>query len=148
MFIACDTYLVVCYRWQCQYGPKDKSDTVLSVSADKVLLPMKYNNKGKRITSGHGHKGPRMIDAQEGGSIKWDCQCMFYVKRYYFMPDVVEIFYFSVKHVSLTEVVVHDKSTVRDKMRYAKHISEEIREFVWNLYLTGVPLPGYTVCTW
>ena len=65
---------------------------------------------------------------------------MFYVKRYYFLPDVAEISYFTVKHVSLVGVVVHEKSTVRDKTRYAKHISEEIREFVLNLYLVGVPI--------
>jgi hypothetical protein len=81
-----------------------------------------------------------MTDAQEGGSIKRGCQCMFYIKRYYFLPDVPEISYFSVKHVSPTGVVVHDKNTVRDKTRYAKHISEEIREFVRNLYLAGVPI--------
>jgi hypothetical protein len=37
-------------------------------------------------------------------------------------------------------VVVHDKSIVRDKTRYTKHISEEIREFVRNLYLARVPI--------
>lgn len=65
---------------------------------------------------------------------------MFYVKRYYFLPHIAEISYFNVKHVSPAGVVVHDKSTVRDKTRYAKHISEEIREFVRNLYLAGVPI--------
>ena len=35
---------------------------------------------------------------------------------------------------------MHDTNTVRDKTRYAKHISEEIREFVRNLYLVGVPI--------
>ena len=77
---------------------------------------------------------------------------MFYIKRYYFLPHIVEISYFNVKHVSRTRVVVHDKTTVRDKTRYAKHILEEIREFVCNLYLAGVPiarihcmiLPKYT----
>jgi hypothetical protein len=140
MFIACDTYLVVCCRWQCQYEPKDKSNVVFTISVDKLLPPKKYNNKGKRITSGYGQKGPRMTDAQEGGSIKRGCQCMFYVKRYYFLPDVAEISYFRVKNVSPVGVVVHNKSIVRDKTRCAKHISEEIREFVRNLYLTGVPI--------
>jgi hypothetical protein len=61
------------------------------------------------------------------------------VKRYYFLPDVAEISYFNMKHVNTAGVVVHDKSTVQHKTRYATHISEEIREFVWNLYLVGVP---------
>jgi hypothetical protein len=139
-FIACDTYLIVCYRWQCQYGPKDKSDAVLTISADKLQPPRKYNNKGKCIMSGRRQKGPRMTDAQEGGSIKQGCQCMFYVKRYYFLLDVAKISYFSVKHVSPARVVVHDKSTIRDKTRYAKYISKEIREFIRNLYLAGVPI--------
>ena len=65
---------------------------------------------------------------------------MFYVKRYYFLPDVAEISYFTVKHISLVGVVVHDKSTVQDKTRYAKHISNEIKEFVQNLYHAGVPI--------
>ena len=65
---------------------------------------------------------------------------MFYIKRYYFLPDVAKISYFSIKHVSPVEVVVHDKSTVRNKTRYAKHISEETREFIWNQYLARMPI--------
>ena len=65
---------------------------------------------------------------------------MFYIKRYYFLPHIVEISYFNIKHVSPAGVVVHDKTTVRDKTRYAKHISEEIREFVHNLYLAKVQI--------
>jgi hypothetical protein len=107
-------------RWQCQYGPTDRSNAVHRVSADMVPLPKKYNQKGKRITSGWGQKGPRTMDAQEGGSIKRGCQCMFYVKRYYFLPDIAEISYITVKHISREGVVVHDKTTVRDKTSYAK----------------------------
>jgi hypothetical protein len=105
-----------------------------------VPLPRKYNKKGKRITFGRRQKGLRTTDAQEGGSVKRGCQCMFYVKRYYFLPHIAEISYFNVKHVSPARFVVHDKTTVRNKTRYAKHISEEIREFVHNLYLAGVPI--------
>ena len=35
---------------------------------------------------------------------------------------------------------MHDKTTMRDNTRYAKYISEEIRDFVRNLYLAGVPI--------
>jgi hypothetical protein len=35
---------------------------------------------------------------------------------------------------------VHDKTIVWNKTRYAKHISEEIMEFVRNLYLAEVPI--------
>jgi hypothetical protein len=137
MSFTCET---IPSRWQCQYGPTDRSNAVRRVSADMVPLPKKYNQKGKRITSGQGQKGPRTTDAQEGGSIKRGCQCMFYVKRYYFLPDIAEISYITVKHVSREGIVVHDKTTLRDKTSYAKHISEEIKDFVRNLYLAGVPI--------
>lgn len=68
---------------------------------------------------------------------------MFHMKRYYFLPNVIEILYFNMKHVNVARVIVHDKSTVQYKTRYAKHISEEIREFVWNFYLTGVPIAQF-----
>jgi hypothetical protein len=65
---------------------------------------------------------------------------MFYVKRYYFLPDIAEISYITVKHVSREGVVEYYKRIVCDKTSFAKHISEEIRDFVWNLYLAGVPI--------
>ena len=72
---------------------------------------------------------------------------MFYVKRYYFLPDNVEILYITMKHVNRKGVVVYDNS-MRDKTSYAKHILEEIRDFVWSLNLAGFPLLKFTVFIW
>jgi hypothetical protein len=77
---------------------------VRHVSTDMVPPPRKYNKKRKRITSGRGQKGPCTTDAQEGGSVKRGCQCMFYVKKYYFLPHIAEI------HTSTSSTLVLQES--------------------------------------
>lgn len=105
-----------------------------------VPKPRKYDRKGKEVTSGEGQRGPRLTEAKEGGSIKIGCTCRFYIKRYYFLPAIAEIVYPDPRHVNIDGLVVHDRSSEGHRFRFAKHHSPEIRKFVKNLYLAGVPI--------
>lgn len=106
------------------------------------MLPTRkrYYKKGKPIRSGKGCTGPRVTEAKEGGSIKRGCRCRFHVKKYYFLPHIGEITYNETEHVNSLGMVTHDKDNIGQKTRFRKHISNEIRDFVRNLYLAGVPV--------
>lgn len=128
-------------RWTCQYGPQDRRQKVEPITPDMAPLPRIYNHKSKPIRSGRGQKGPRATDAKEGGSVKVGCQCRFYVKRYFFLPSIAEITYHCTQHVDKDGLIVHDKGNVqRGKLRYRKHISEEVREWVKKQFDELVPM--------
>jgi hypothetical protein len=128
-------------RWRCQYGPEDNRDKIQAITPEMTPTPMKYNHRGKLITSGLGQKGPRATDAKEGGSMKVGCQCRFYVKRYYFLPDIAEIAYFCTEHVDTHGFIVHDKDNMqRGKLRFRKCMSEEVRLWVLKQFDEQVPM--------
>lgn len=127
-------------RYECQFGPDDRSGETLAVTPEMVPKPQKYNNKGKQIYSGKGSTGPRITEAKEGGSIKVGCRCRFHIKTYFFLPHVAEITYNQTQHVNAYGITTHSKDNAGSKFRYRKNISSEIRVFVRNLYLAGVPI--------
>ena len=63
--------------------------------------------------------------------MKVDCQCIFYIKRYYFLPSIAEIGYFCKDHVDREGIIVHGKVNItRGRLRFRKCISEEVRDWV------------------
>ncbi len=225
------TSLSCSYRYECQYGPEDRSHEVLTVTERVVPKKRKYNTPKKKnkkkscakqmvtnadsvphleteiqvnvgeasgdagnTTGADGHADPhcqgirtanhqdtsvintvdlpaaeaetesvlqnvhssctsvrpsdlhtrprstRVTAAKEGGSVKRGCVCRFYVKRYFFLPDMAEITYNDTAHVNKDGILVHDKhSIVLARYRFSKHYTSEIRDFVLNLHHAGVP---------
>lgn len=105
---ACNLSSFSCLRYECQFGPKDRSDIVLKVEPSINSKAWKYNLKVKAITSGEGQKGKRVTEVHERGSIKIGCTCRFYIKRYHFLPPIAEIVHPNSRHLNVEGLVVQD----------------------------------------
>ena len=73
--------------------------------------------------------------------MKVGCQCRFYVKRYYFLPDIAEIAYFCIEHVDTHGLIVHDKDNMqRGKLRFRKCMLKEVRLWILKQFDEQVPM--------
>jgi hypothetical protein len=59
---------------------------------------MKYDIKGKNIPNGLDKSQSRLTRAKNGESKKRGCYCRFNVKQLFYVQDVVEIVYYSMRH--------------------------------------------------
>lgn len=111
--LACHTLLILCLfffcRYECQYGLKDRFDKTLNVTPDMKHGPRKYNIKVKNIPNRRGKSHPQFTWAKNRKSKKKDCQCRFNVKYLYYVRDIVEIVYYSMRYANKDGLVVHGK---------------------------------------
>jgi hypothetical protein len=127
-------------RYECQYGPQDRSLETVNVTPDMERGPRKYDIKGKNFPNGRGKSQPRLTRAKNGESKKRGCRCRFNVKYLYYVQDIAEIVYYSPRHANDDGLVVHGEVWQGDRARYATQISAEIRTWVVNCLLAGVPI--------
>lgn len=126
------------HRYECQYGPKDLSDKVLTITPEMETKKPKYNVKGKLIPNGRGKGRPRIGAAATGMSIKRGCVCRFQVKQLYYLRDVVEIVYYNPRHENPASLVVHGAVLPGERGRFEKQIPAELRNWVLSSLRSGV----------
>jgi hypothetical protein len=138
--LACHASLIFCLpflcRYECQYGPHDKSGKTVNVTLDMERGPRKYDIKEKNVSNDCGKSQPRLIRAKNGESKKRDCRCRFNVKHLYYVRDID----YSPRHANDDGIVVHGEVRQGDRARYATQISAEIRIWVVNCLFAGVPI--------
>lgn len=130
--------LYIRHRYECQYGPKDLSDKVLTITPDMETKKPKYNVKGKLIPNGRGKAQPRIGAAANGMSIKRGCVCRFQVKQLYYLRDVAEIVYYNPRHENSASLVVHGDVLPGERGRFEKQIPVELRNWVLSSLRSGV----------
>jgi hypothetical protein len=81
-------------RYECQYGPQDKSAETVNITPDMERGPRKYDIKEKNVPNGRGKSQPRLTRAKNGESKKSGCWCRFNVKHLYYLRDIAEIVYY------------------------------------------------------
>jgi hypothetical protein len=142
--LARQVFLTFCLpflrRYKCQYGYQDRFAEIVNVTPDMERGPRKYDIKGKNVPNGRGKSEPRLIRAKNGESKKRGCRCRFNVKYLYYLRDIAEIVYYSLRHANDDGLVVHGEVRQGDHARYATLISAEIRTWVVNCLLAGVPI--------
>ena len=66
-------YLSFLCRYECQYGPTDRSNEILNITSNMECGPQKYNIKGKNVHNGHRKLQPRLTQVKNVESKKRDC---------------------------------------------------------------------------
>jgi hypothetical protein len=112
----------------------------VNVTPDVERGPQKYDVKGKNVPNGHRKLQPRLTRAKNRESKKRGCWCKFNVKYLYYVRDIAEIMYYSPRHANEDSFVVHCEVRKGDRAWYATQISAEIRTWVVNCLLAGVPI--------
>jgi hypothetical protein len=132
--------LLFFYTYKCQYVLNDRSDKTLNVISVMECGPQKYDIKGKNVPNGRGKSQSRFTQAKNEESKKRDCRCRFNVKHLYYMRDIAKIVYYRLRHTNKDGLVVHGEVWQGDRARYATKISAQIRTWVVNCLLAGVPI--------
>jgi hypothetical protein len=112
----------------------------VNVTPDMECGPRKYDIKEKNVPNDRRKSQPRLTRAKNGESKKRGCRCRFNIKHLYYMRDIAEIVYYSPRHANEDSLFIHGEVRQGDCAWYATQISAEIRTWVVNCLLAGVPI--------